>query len=287
MMIRCERCGTENASSVYFCRSCGVRLASSDPLPGPDQEQGVLQLRGMIERLAAARTAEGERIMAPPTAAPPALRLGFRLTLLHPDGSAGIVHDLQGQRIVLGRTEGDLLFDDPQLAARHARIVTSGADRVLVPLDNRNGVYVRLRAPRELGDGDYFLVGKQVLQFEVVSAAERGVAPGFENGVLFFGTPGRPAWGRLRQLTPAGVTRDVYHLGRTDIVIGREKADVVFSDDESMSRQHARVSLRSGHVVLEDLGSSNGTFFRLYGPHRLSSGDILRAGDQVFRFEGG
>jgi pSer/pThr/pTyr-binding forkhead associated (FHA) protein len=217
----------------------------------------------------------------------PALHGGFRLTLLNADGSPKIIHQVQSERVDIGRTEGDLLVDDPQLAARHARIVTNGAHRVLVPVDNRNGVYIRLRAPRELGDGDYFLVGKQVLQLEVVSAAERGVVPGFEHGVLFFGTPGRPPWGRLRQLTAAGVARDVYHLARAETVLGREKADVVFSDDESMSRQHARISLREGHVVIEDLGSSNGTFVRLYGPHRLSSGDVLRAGDQVFRFEGG
>ncbi|HVZ74060.1 MAG TPA: FHA domain-containing protein [Polyangia bacterium] len=284
-MIRCERCGVENASSVYFCRSCGVRLASPAPLSNEDQEQGVNQLRGMIERLASARVAEGQRILTtPPPPAP--LRIGFRLTLLHPDGTEGISHQLQGERVDIGRTEGELLFDDPQLAARHARIMMSGGQPVLVPIDSRNGAYLRLRTPVELGDGDCFLAGKQVLQFEVVSAAERAVPAALENGVLFFGTPGRPPWGRLKQLISAGISRDVYHLGRQEVVIGREKADVVFSDDDALSRQHARVSLKNGHVVLEDLGSSNGTFFRLYGPHRLQSGDVVRVGDQVFRFDG-
>jgi FHA domain len=269
---RCEGCGAENVSGVSFCRMCGLRLGASSPAQDLARRPG------------------GALGAAPPTAAPVVgvgvgVPVGFRLTLLHQDGSPKIIHQVRGEGVDIGRTEGDLLVDDPQLAARHARIVSSGGHRLVVPIDNRNGVYVRLRAPRELGDGDYLLVGKQVLQLEVVSAAERGVAPGFENGVLFFGTPGRPPWGRLRQLTAAGVTRDIYHLVRTEVVIGREKADVVFSDDESMSRQHARVSLRNGHVLLEDLGSSNGTFARLYGPHRLSSGDVLRAGDQVFRYD--
>jgi pSer/pThr/pTyr-binding forkhead associated (FHA) protein len=255
---RCAGCGAENVSGVAFCRMCGLRLASSSPAPPPEMQRPAVFVGG-----------------------------GFRLTLLNQDGSPKIIHQVRGDGVDIGRTEGDLLIDDPQLAARHARIVTNAGQRLLVPIDNRNGVYVRLRAPRELGDGDTFLAGKQVLQFEVVSAAERGVVPGFENGVLFFGTPGRPPWGRLRQLTASGVTRDVYHLGRPEIVIGREKADVVFSDDESMSRQHARISLRHGHVLIEDLASSNGTFARLYGPHRLSSGDVLRAGDQVFRFDDG
>jgi pSer/pThr/pTyr-binding forkhead associated (FHA) protein len=37
--------------------------------------------------------------------------------------------------------------------------------------------------------------------------------------------------------------------------------------------------------MLTDLGSSNGTFLRLRGDRKLESGDILRMGDQLFRFE--
>ncbi len=52
-----------------------------------------------------------------------------------------------------------------------------------------------------------------------------------------------------------------------------------------MSRRHAQISFRNGRGRLEDLGSSNGTFLRLRGPHGLISGDLIRLGDELLRFE--
>jgi pSer/pThr/pTyr-binding forkhead associated (FHA) protein len=210
---------------------------------------------------------------------------GFRLVVVHRDGTDGIAYNLLGDQIDIGRTEGDLLFEDPHLAPRHARVVASLTGRVLTPLESRNGIYVRLRGPIDLQDGDHLLVGKQVLRFELLTDAERSLRPALEHGVVVFGTPVRPPWARLRQITPAAVTRDVFHLTRPDIVLGRETADLVFSDDEFMSRRHAQISFRNGRGHLEDLGSSNGTFLRLRGPHGLISGDLIRLGDELLRFE--
>ena len=210
---------------------------------------------------------------------------GFRLVVVHRDGTDGITYNLLGDQIDIGRTEGDLLFEDPHLAPRHARINASLTGRVLTPLETRNGVYVRLRGPVDLQDGDYLLMGKQVLRFELVTEPERNVRPALEHGVVVFGTPVRPPWARLRQITPAGVGRDIFHLSRPDIVLGREIGDIIFSEDEFMSRRHAQVSYRNGRGHLEDLGSSNGTFLRLRGPHGLASGDLIRLGDELLRFE--
>ena len=81
------------------------------------------------------------------------------------------------------------------------------------------------------------------------------------------------------------MTRDVYHLTRNDVILGREQGDIVFSEDEFMSRRHAQVSLRTGRGRLEDLGSSNGSFIRLRAPYNLNSGDLIRLGDELLRFE--
>ncbi len=66
------------------------------------------------------------------------------------------------------------------------------------------------------------------------------------------------------------------------IVIGRaQDADLVL-DDAEVSRHHARVSPASdGSAVVEDLGSSNGTFVnnsQLYERARLDPGDELLIG---------
>ena len=85
----------------------------------------------------------------------------------------------------------------------------------------------------DLQDGDYVLMGKQVLRFELVSEPERNVRPALEHGVVVFGTPVRPPWARLRQMTPAGVGRDIFHLSRPDIV-----RDVHATQEGSNDREH-------------------------------------------------
>ncbi len=71
-------------------------------------------------------------------------------------------------------------------------------------------------------------------------------------------------------------------------VIGREGADVVLSDATGeLSRQHARFALKDGDPVVEDLGSTNGTYVndqRIVGAHRLQAGDRIRLGRTTLEF---
>jgi FHA domain len=68
-------------------------------------------------------------------------------------------------------------------------------------------------------------------------------------------------------------------LGRGDVEIKLE--------DPFASSRHARIS-RQGHVlVIEDLGSTNGTYLNeepLGGPQPLHSGDHIRIGDSEFSY---
>ena len=103
--------------------------------------------------------------------------------------------------------------------------------------------------------------------------------------MALFGSPPREPWGRLVQILPSGGVRDVRYLHDEEIVIGREEGDLVFSDDAFLSRRHATVTTDGKRVVVTDLGSSNGTFVRLAGPHPVKNGEHLRMGDQLFRIE--
>jgi hypothetical protein len=75
-----------------------------------------------------------------------------------------------------------------------------------------------------------------------------------------------------------------FPLTKNEISIGRDISnDVVISDSE-ISRKHARLILQSGGYVLEDLGSTNGTFVngqRLMGPHLLRPGELIMLGENV------
>jgi pSer/pThr/pTyr-binding forkhead associated (FHA) protein len=207
------------------------------------------------------------------------------LVALNRDGSDGEMVRIVGDAFDIGRTEGSLRFaEDPYLAARHARLVVHNGKITLRPIDTVNGVYLRVSSC-ELSPNDQFLVGKEVLRFELVPAEEREPPALVEHGVRLFGSAPREAWGRLRQLTVAGTTRDVWHLVRPELVLGREEGDVTFPDDEFMSRRHAALRRQGAKMRLEDLNSSNGTFVRVRADRELRGGDVMRMGDQLLRLE--
>ena len=155
----------------------------------------------------------------------------------------------------------------------------------MVPLDRLNGVFRRIRQDTHLDDGAMILLGRELLRFELLGALESKPSGLKQHGVSLFGSPLREAWGRISQILPSGGIRDVRHLYGEEMVIGREEGDVVFGDDEFLSRRHAALRHQYGQCVLADLGSSNGTFLRLTEPANLSTGDFLRIGDQMFRFK--
>jgi len=68
------------------------------------------------------------------------------------------------------------------------------------------------------------------------------------------------------------------------VTVGRALECDLRIDDASVSRRHVRIHVHAG-LDLEDLGSSNGTFLSLRGPHGLASGDLIRLGDELLRFE--
>jgi hypothetical protein len=71
-------------------------------------------------------------------------------------------------------------------------------------------------------------------------------------------------------------------------LLGRSaEADIVLGDQFSSSR-HARLVPQGDAIVLEDLGSTNGTYLNgepLTGPQPLHDGDAIRIGDSEFTFE--
>jgi FHA domain len=70
-------------------------------------------------------------------------------------------------------------------------------------------------------------------------------------------------------------------------ILGRGDVEIVLEDPFASSR-HARVDRQGGVTVIEDLGSTNGTYLNeelLRGPQPLHPGDRVRIGDSVFTFQ--
>jgi hypothetical protein len=76
-------------------------------------------------------------------------------------------------------------------------------------------------------------------------------------------------------------TMQVYDFKQPSIIIGRDDGADVLIDNPSVSRRHAEIRLGDGGWVVEDLGSSNGTFIggtKIQGPHSLGLGDEIGFG---------
>jgi hypothetical protein len=76
----------------------------------------------------------------------------------------------------------------------------------------------------------------------------------------------------------------IFELPRSTVSIGRDPGNRVVINDPQISRQHARITPQGGLMVLEDLGSTNGTTvngLRISASHTLAHGDEIGLGDNV------
>jgi pSer/pThr/pTyr-binding forkhead associated (FHA) protein len=78
-----------------------------------------------------------------------------------------------------------------------------------------------------------------------------------------------------------------HRLERPTLIIGRGVSCDIQVSSALVSRRHARLSLTSLGVAVEDLGSRNGVYVnseRVVGSARLRPGDRVSVGDEVFVF---
>jgi len=94
------------------------------------------------------------------------------------------------------------------------------------------------------------------------------------------------SFARLISLNQApGSARQVLTFKNKETILGREKGCKIRIPSNAISRQHCRLGVKNDMIVVEDLGSSNGTFVneqRISEMCYLKPGDILRVGP--FRF---
>jgi pSer/pThr/pTyr-binding forkhead associated (FHA) protein len=264
-------------------------MASAQPVVLPSEVAAPVIATAAARPIEAPHLAEAPARASSPSAGP--LPTRARLVVIVEDGTEGRSYVLDRPQTDVGRTEGDvLLSDDPYVSPRHARVLLDPAapGRIRVrDLDSVNRVYVRLKKPCPLRDGDLLLLGLEVLQFQTVSDAERGLGHATQHGTLLFGSPAATRRARLCQRTVEGITRDVHHLLRDETVLGRETGDVVFTADPFLSRRHAAIRRNpvTDEFTLTDLDSSNGTFIAIRGETELGHGDFLRIGQHLFRLD--
>ncbi|HEX3772628.1 MAG TPA: FHA domain-containing protein [Polyangiaceae bacterium] len=92
----------------------------------------------------------------------------FKISQVLEGGGMGMAVSARGNALQIGREGGDLNFPgDLYMSASHCKIEELGGKLTLTDLNSRNGTYVRLKAERELANGDYLFIGRKLLRVEI------------------------------------------------------------------------------------------------------------------------
>jgi uncharacterized protein YraI len=81
----------------------------------------------------------------------------------------------------------------------------------------------------------------------------------------------------------------MYTMVGNRLSMGRAQDNDIVLDDPQVSRHHARVMRRGDEIIVEDLGSTNGTLVnarRITEPHVLQPTETIAVGSSVFQVEG-
>lgn len=211
----------------------------------------------------------------------------YSLSIVRPDGSVGMEYKLEKPVTVLGRVDGDIVFpDDALVSRRHARFTVTDKGVVVEDLNSANGIFWRLKETHELRDGDTVLMGRQMFRFAVPQPPAaggkdiKGAAKPAEKSA-----PGKekPPPAELVRVMAGGVEENHYPLMEGENILGRTRGNVTFPDDAYLSSQHARISVRDGKGVIEDLRAANGTFIGVRDRVTIGDGDIVLVGHQLLR----
>jgi pSer/pThr/pTyr-binding forkhead associated (FHA) protein len=209
-----------------------------------------------------------------------------RLSLLAEDGDVVREIPIQNDEVIVGRTSGDVLFDDDEsISPEHAVITWRDNTLRIRDLGSSNGSWLYILAPQTLVDGDVLLIGSQVIRFRKLSS-----------GFLLDDAELRQAGSRtptrddamLEQLRADGSVRDVLYLspGRS-ILIGRDHGDWAFPYDPTMSARHAEIRSfpERDQYVVRDLGSRNGIGVLVRGERAVNAGERLLFGRKMLRVD--
>ena len=94
----------------------------------------------------------------------------FRVHQVLEAGALGMTVCARENSLRIGREDGDLNFPgDVYMSAKHCSVEENDGKFTLTDHDSRNGTYVRIKADRELAQGDYLFLGKKLLRVELTN----------------------------------------------------------------------------------------------------------------------
>lgn len=168
------------------------------------------------------------------------------------------------------RADCQLVVDHPSVSGEHCRLTVEDCTLLLEDLNSTNGTYVNgevIEAPREVNLTDRITLGKTQLMpwpaelTPVEKVSEKTIEDTSDTDALA---------GPDARTSPT----------RTVITIGRGPQNSVVLDETNISTQHARLTVTPDQIILEDLGSTNGTSVGTV-ENKINRAEIQQ-GDTVF-----
>jgi hypothetical protein len=215
--------------------------------------------------------------LTPVAAARPAetARAHFRLTVVRSLTGGPAIYEPKGAEAIIGSAGGIVLPGERFCHPREGAVRYRDGRLWLHDFEAGNGVFLRIKAPVELGVGDEFVVGDQLLRIERTPTPQDGPDPG---PTYFYSSPKWLSSFRVVQIFEGGSLGACVLARGTTLQIGSSQGDFVFPSDPLVSDQHCLIEETAGTIVLTDLGSRTGVFVRIKGEQELVDTDELLVG---------
>jgi len=202
-------------------------------------------------------------------------RIYFKLNVMRSLGGGPDSYAPHGTEAILGSAGAIVLPGEKFCHPREAAIRFRNGRLWLHDFEAGNGVFLRIKAPVELGPGDEFIVGDQLLRVERNPTPKDGPDPG---PTYFYSSPKWPSSFRVVQVFEGGGLGACVLARGTTLQIGSAFGDFVFPSDPLVTDQHCLIEEQAGTILLTDLGSRTGVFVRIKGEQELLQGDEVMVG---------
>lgn len=187
---------------------------------------------------------------------------------------------------VIGRhPECDIVLNADGVSGKHCMVTQQVNIWLLEDLQSSNGVYVngsRISSPRQITSNDQITLGLSC------PFPWDKLEPGIKIKAPVYGTTYEPQ-GKVTQSKPSAVITAVPPAKGDSLIIGRNSnCDQVIAEP-MVSARHAKIKWVTNGAIIEDLGSSNGTFVngvKIDQPTLIKAGDIIGLGSYTFTLGG-
>ena len=187
---------------------------------------------------------------------------------------------------VIGRhPECDIVLNADGVSGKHCMVTQQGNIWLLEDLQSSNGVFVngsRISSPRQITSNDQITLGLSC------PFPWDKLEPGIKIKAPVYGTTYEPQ-GKVTQSKPSAVITAVPPAKGDSLIIGRNSSCDQVIAEPMVSARHAKIKWVTNGAIIEDLGSSNGTFVngvKIDQPTLIKAGDIIGLGSYTFTLGG-